>query len=73
MESKLTSNLPHNYIGTCKATLKKGDILYIDGSELKFEYEGSNCIVSFKYAQFNMNYIIKFIKPIKKKAVKKKK
>lgn len=56
--------------------LKVGDgviILYKDGSELKFEYEGSNCIVSFKYAQFNMNYIIKFIKPIKKKTVKKKK
>ncbi len=58
MESKLTS---------CKVNLNNGDTLFIDGNEFKFEYEGSNCIVRFKYHEFNINYIIKFIKPIKKK------
>ena len=64
MESKLTS---------CKVNLNNGDTLFIDGNELKFHYEGHNCILHWKFARENMNFVIKFIKPIKKKPVKKKK
>lgn len=71
MESSFASNLPHKMICTGKATLKNGDLLIIDGHEFKFHYEGHNCILHWKFARENMNFVIKFIKPIKKKPVKK--